>query len=250
MYPESFLPHHQLPTYESFEEVTSTLAQTVIHEKAKNDVAHKRPYLVAVEGPMASGKGTLAKTLAQELQEKGTKVQVISVDHYMNPGAIRKQVSPDPASAYYEYTINTQALAEHVLKPITELGKLKAEVDVFNVADEQRPLRVKYDVDEDTVVIVEGIFVLKRDIRDYYDKAIYYDMSEDFVRKSAASRNGSSSDKPMLSPEELNARMDARYIPGYEMYLREDNPAGEADIVVERARKGFRIAAHTEAIEK
>jgi uridine kinase len=50
-----------------------------------------RPCLLAVDGVDGSGKTTLAESLARTYTERGRPVQVVHLDDFLNPRAVRYQ---------------------------------------------------------------------------------------------------------------------------------------------------------------
>lgn len=241
---EERIPRGTEPQFETRQPLAGKLAKDIL-EKHDAQTIHT-PYLIGIEGSMASGKGKLTAEIASQLRSSGKKVQIISADHYMNPPSIRKG-GADPARQYSERTINIDTL-EVVLAKIRDEGEMHEDVEVYDVKEEQKPenerkpLMLRYDIDKDTIVLVEGIFTLKDQIKHYYDKTIYIDVSEEEIRGSAAHRNRPGRDKPIKSPEELEESLNMRQIPGYNIFKAEDEPR-DADYVLEREGDGWRIAA-------
>lgn len=139
--------------------------------------------LVALAGPPASGKSTLAEILAQDLIAKGLSASVVPMDgfHLHNPllverGLLSRKGAPE--------TFDLGGFCSLV-------PRLAREAEVhFPLFDRSRDIAIasagRIDADCD-VVILEGNYLLFdapgwRDLSTYWDVSIWLDVPEDILR--------------------------------------------------------------------
>ena len=92
-------------------------------------------------------------------------------------------------------------------------------------ANEYRPHRFEFqDVD---VVLVEGIFIFKREFRPQFDLACWIDCSFETAIQRAIRRG-----QEGLPPEETDRAFEAIYWPAQRVHFERDQPKGSADLTL------------------
>jgi uridine kinase len=246
---EKMMPETMKPKYESAEAVADTIAASIRHRMTHRSAhARLKPYLVAVDGPMAGGKSTLANMLKSSLEREGVRAVTASGDDFLRPSAERKpqevpgMPKPDLALAYYR-SVNEDELSEF-LEKISAPGGFIGSVPAFNLETDAKTDTRPYSIDSDTVVIVEGLFLHKENLRKHFNTSVYIDLEPEEALARALARNAGITDKPQLPEEELRRRFDQRYGPGfYDYYLKLHEPRGIADFVVDTEGHKLRISA-------
>jgi len=76
------------------------------------------------------------------------------------------------------------------------------------------------------VVLVDGVFLLRAELRDRWDLSIVLEASEEESMRRALARAGGDS-------EELRRLNEARYIAGYRLYRDDAEPEKAADLVID-----------------
>ena len=237
---EQYAPESIEPRFDRPEAISSELVERIVREKKPGI-----PYIVGIDGPPGTGKSTFAKVLAGSLHGKVKKVSVVTGDHYLNKRDTRLgDGTVGSAEQHYLFSMNSERLAQEVLEPLRETGVLQKAVEVLNLKNEDKPEYVTYDIDGDTVVIVEGIYLYKGETSDYFDLKVFFHISDDEVIRRGLERTLSAdSDKPAAEIDEYKSRFTTRYLPGYKIYWDADLPGGKAHRLVETTEKGDRIAA-------
>ncbi len=192
-------------------------------------VALDRSVRVAIDGITAAGKSTFADALADDLRGRGRDVVRISMDGFHNPMAIRYQQGRSSADGYYENAYDFAALKEHVLDPLGLAGAGVVRTAIIDLATDQPIVDSLEEVTSRSVVIVDGSFLQRPEVRAGWDVVI-------FLRTSfeAAERRGVARDADHLGGE-ANARMAFRdrYHAAQRRYVDECDPERAADVVVD-----------------
>jgi uridine kinase len=192
---------------------------------------------VAIDGPDAAGKTTIADQLARELERLGRSVIRASLDGFHNPRHVRYRrgaLSPD---GYYLDSFDLSAVRINLLEPLGPGGSLRFRTAVFDHRTDH-PIDTPFQrAAPDAVLLFDGIFLMRPELDDGWDYRIFVDVSPE-----TSLRRGLSRDRSWMGPES-SQRYRQRYLPAQAIYVREVNPAAKADarvmndgpIVLERA---------------
>ena len=134
----------------------------------------ERPLLVAIDGHSAAGKSTLAATLQNRLEaSRPDKVTVVRADDFYRvmPEPLRATLGPEEGyEGYYDW----QRLRAEVLEPLA-LSKTSR----YRRYDWQTgTLGETGEVKPEGVVLVEGCYSSRPELRPYYHVILYIDAPE------------------------------------------------------------------------
>src|SRR5215216_281960 len=127
-------------------------------------IQQPHPIRVAIDGPDAAGKTTLAQELIAPLQACGRQVIRASIDGFHNPARIRHKRGATSPEGYYHDSFNYQALTESLLAPLGPSGSrqyLSAVFDYRADSDVQVPVRV---AEANAVLLFDGVFLLRSEL--------------------------------------------------------------------------------------
>lgn len=167
-------------------------------------LAGKEQILVAIDGPCASGKTTLAESLSQHLA-----CPVIHMDHFfLRP----EQRTPDRL-AEPGGNFDRERFTAEVLTPLREGKTFAYRPFVCSTMSLGEPITVE----RSPVILIEGSYSCHPDLRDVYDLRLFTSISPEEQEKRLLLREG----------EAKLAVFKAKWIPMEEAYF-----------------KGFDIASH------
>ncbi|MDV6038167.1 hypothetical protein N7X28_17015 [Bacillus sp. SM-B1] len=185
------------------------------------------PTRVGVSGITASGKTTFANELAEEIKKRGLPVTRASIDDFHNPKVIRYTQGKESARGYYEDAHDYTAFKERLLKPLGPNGNLQYETISHNLKTDipvhNEPLMAQPNM----VLIVDGTFLLKKDVEHLFDYKIFVDTDFEIARKRGAKRET----EAFGSYEEAEKMFLNRYHAACKIYIDEHNPKECADVV-------------------
>lgn len=191
----------------------------------KNIKEQETAFVIGVNGVDTSGKSYFARDLAYYLETRGYKVQIIHMDDFHNPSHIRHQGS-NPVDSYLDYAFNLTLLKE-VLKDIFSKKEIVKTLHLLNLDTDKYTNEKHYDIDSNTIVIIEGVLLFREPIIKYIDLKIYLDITFEEVLKRAAIR-----DTPKFGSEFLK-KYHQKYIPIQKKYLEINQPKIICDIVID-----------------
>ncbi|QWU45723.1 hypothetical protein [Bacillus sp. NP247] len=194
------------------------------------NLAH--PIRVGVSGITASGKTTFANELAEELKNRGEQVTRASIDDFHNPRAIRYAQGKESARGYYEDAHDYTAFKERLLKPLGSNGNLQYETISHNLKTDIPVQNVPLVALQNMVLIVDGTFLLKKDVEHLFDYKIFVDTDFEIARNRGAKRET----EAFGSYEEAEKMFLNRYHAACKMYIDEHNPKECADVVFQNSK--------------
>ena len=200
-------------------ELLETLVENIL------SIKHDRPLLVAIDGRDAAGKSILANELAGKLRESGATVIESSIDGFHNPRIIRYKRGRDSPEGYYLDSFNYAAVKLLLLDPL-KTGNLRYKARAFDYNIDQGIISPMQSAEPDSVLIFDGIFALRPELRDYWDYSIYLHIDEEESLRRGVTRNQG-------YEEEARRRYLERYIAGQRLYHAESEPMKHADIVID-----------------
>ena len=202
-----------------------------IAERART--ATRRVPLIAVSGIDGSGKSTLAPALAEALGERRLHAAVITIDPWHTPASIRFNPA-DPARHFYRFAFRWDELFQRLIDPLRRHRSLSLTLPLLKLADDAWYEHV-YDFRHVDVVILEGIFLLRRALRARYDVAVWIDCSFDTALRRALARNQEGLDEAALRHDYATV-----YFPAQRLHFRRDHPHAAADVVIDNDVDGLR----------
>jgi len=201
--------------------------QTVVNEilKARSVISAERCVLTAISGIDASGKGYFTERLVDALKKKGVCAVAINVDAWLSLPNDRFNAS-NPAEHYYHNAIRFNEMFTETVLPLRNRRSLRS---VINYADETATeyRRRIFEFENIDVIVLEGIYLLKRAFQAHYDLSIWIECSFETALKRAVSRA-----QEGLSPKETIRDYRTIYVPAQEIHFKRDNPKGAATLIV------------------
>jgi uridine kinase len=182
-----------------------------------------RRVAVAVDGVDGAGKTVLADQLAEVIGPARDVVRV-SVDGFHRPRAERLAHGRGPRS-FYEDSYDYAAFRRAVLDPFR--AGLPVTPAVHDVERDVQVDRPPVDVAADTLLLVDGIFLQRPELRGAWDAVVFVDVPFEVSVPRGNARFGEHHDP---DPE---AESNRRYVGGQRLYLARVRPRDCATWVID-----------------
>jgi uridine kinase len=184
-----------------------------------------RAQLVAVSGIDGSGKSFLAEQIESALALRGVRTALIGIDPWQNARAQRIGAR-DPARTFYDHAIRWDALFETVVQPLVAQRGLDVIVEGRRTDNDLTyPKHYRFSAVE--VVLLEGIFLLRRDFVHRYDLSAWVDCSFETALARALARN-----QEGLPPAEIEREYAEIYFPAQRLHAALDAPRDAAHVIL------------------
>jgi len=206
------------------------LSQTI--SQKFEDTPHKN-LVVGISGIDGSGKSTLAQNLVKSLNSRGFRAVSFDIDELLNPKSIRHK-NPNQVESYFEDNFDYTSFKTKILTPTRAATNVEEFYPALDLESDQVSEK-KFSFFGPGILVVEGVFLFRKEIRDCFDLKIWLDISftdamSRVLRRTRDQRYGSAT--------AIQARYETRFFPTQRFHLKRDRPKEIADIVADANQFG------------
>lgn len=197
-----------------------------IVDRINDHKASHRPYVVGVTGVDTAGKSQFAQDLQEHLESHRYPVTLISVEDFSNPSCIRQQ-GKCQVGDYYQLAYDFKHMKNKLLKPLREQQSLNVVMSHLDLSTDRYDTIKHYRVMPDSVVIIEGAFLMQEEVAPYIDFNIHLHLSLDKVIDRVEKH-----DVPRFGIGVL-AEYERCFLPAQKAYLKRYPPEIHADMIID-----------------
>jgi uridine kinase len=184
---------------------------------------------VAIDGPDAAGKTTLADELADRLTGRGRPVIRASIDGFHQPQAIRRRRGSLSPEGYFLDAFDYAAFRRLLLEPLSPAGDRRYRTAAFDHLTDSPLDGPTREAAGNAVLIVDGVFLLREELRGYWDLTVFLCISPAESLRRALQRDVT----VFGSPDTVRERYEARYLPGQALYHSCAAPQEHAHVLID-----------------
>ncbi|MEU1972324.1 uridine kinase [Microbacterium sp. NPDC019599] len=184
--------------------------------------------IVAVDGRDGAGKTIFADGLAAVFAEDGSAVFRATIDDFHRPRAERYARGRTSPEGFYRDSFDYATFRRVLIDPFRAGRQTTAtgfQLAAFDVTRDSAVESAWVTAPRDAVLIVDGIFLNRPELRGLWDWSVWLDVPVDVAFRRMAERDGS--DPDFLAPS------NARYRDGHDLYLRDHDPRHAASAIVD-----------------
>ncbi|MFF7156032.1 cytidylate kinase family protein [Streptomyces sp. NPDC008139] len=196
------------------------------------------PVRVAVDGPPAAGKTTLADELAVVLRAQGREVIRATVDDFLVPRAQRYRRGRYTAEGCYFDAHDRAALCRFLLDPLGPGGDRRFRTTAYDAETDTALSPPAATAPADAVLLFDGVFLLRPELLDRWDLRVLVSVPFEQTVDRARSRDAAltaaarSRDAALTAAAEIERSWHDRYLPAQRLYAATAHPADHADIII------------------
>lgn len=187
------------------------------------------PLKVAIDGVDAAGKTKLSKELIFPLRKSRRQILQVSLDSFHNPTQIRYRRGRESPEGYYYDSYNYPAFIENVLIPVSAGGNRKIKRMMFNLTSNLEVVSETEHVDENAILLFDGIFLMRPELIGFWDISIFVDISQDTALFRAFEREKQNG----LTYTEIHSIYEKRYFGGQKIYFERCMPLQQVDLMID-----------------
>ncbi len=198
-----------------------------VFEKILDEIISRkqnRAFIVGITGIDTSGKTIFANSLEKFLVSRNYPVQAIHLDDFHNPMSIRYS-GGNQAENYFNKSFDIETIINKLLKPIRENIDFPTELTLLDLQTDKYEIRKEFSFSADTIVIMEGVFLFRKELSPYIDYGIFLEIPFEESKKRAKRRD----------IEAVLKKYDEKYLPAQKKYLREYPPTKTADMLIDNS---------------
>ena len=189
-----------------------------------NRSKQERPFIVALDGLSGAGKTTLVQKLERELNAHDCKVTIFHIDDHIVERQKRYNTGYEEWYEFYRLQWDVEKLRLNLFEGIyRNIGEIT--LPFYDKSNDTHSTYSKV-IETDSIVLIEGIFLQRKEWRPYYEFVIYLDCSREKRYERELNRDTYIGDK-----QNIVDKYNRRYWPGEDYYLKVENPLGNADMI-------------------
>jgi uridine kinase len=196
--------------------------------EAVASVTTAHPARVAVDGPPAAGKTTLADELAAVLRARGREVIRATIEDFLTPRSQRYRRGKQSAEGCYHDSFDFEALHRVLLDPLGPGGDRKFQQAVYDKVTDTALSPPVTTAPADAVLLFDGVFLMRPELIDRWDLRIFVSAAFEETLDRARTRDLA----VYGSVTEVERRFHNRYRPSQQRYFDTIRPTEHADIIV------------------
>ncbi len=195
------------------------------------NIRKETPCIVAIDGVDGAGKSYFAQKLSDEVRKKTNReVVCVSVDGFHFPEKIRYRKGRDSPEGFYRDSYDYDRLEKELLLPFFQ-GKGNYRIAFFDVDKNENVDSKSIEINNNSILIMEGIFLFRPRLINYWDFKIFLDINFQTALERNIIRAGASENE--IRKKEITERYLKRYRGGQEIYLSEVKPKSQADLIID-----------------
>lgn len=179
----------------------------------------------AIDGEDGAGKTRFADVFADVFGERGVTAHRASIDGFHRPRAERYARGRHSPDGFYRDSYDYDSFVETLIGPFRAGGPFRTAV--FDVTRDQVVDSPEISAGEDDVLIVDGIFLHRPELRDRWDWSVWLEAPAAVRYERMARRDGCDPDP--------SAPGNRRYLEGQRLYLSEAHPREAASTIIDNA---------------
>ena len=150
-----------------------------------------------------------------------------SLDGWHNRREVRLRRGAESAEGYYRDSFDSGALVRECLGPFAS-GACRVRTASFDYRTD-RGVDIQQEVARDAVLLFDGVFLLRPELRAHWDLRVYLHVPESVTLTRAVQRDV----QLFGSEEDVRRRYEHRYLPGQALYRQEAAPLDYADVLLD-----------------
>lgn len=190
------------------------------------DIASEKDMpVIGIDGLGGAGKSTIAVSVKERLETKGYNAILLHIDDFIFQRSIRYNDAYPQWECYYELQWRYNYFVG-VLSLIKSRDEDTIRVDLYDKNTDCFEPEI-LTVNDKTVIIVEGIFLQREELRSLFDLIVYIDVPEEERLRRVIKR-----DKYIGSEDDIRQKYEERYFPAERYYTEKFSPKSNADMVI------------------
>jgi uridine kinase len=175
--------------------------------------------ILGIDGLSRSGKTTLTNKVVQHLKDKNIPVCLFHIDDYIVEKKERYETGYEKWYEYYNLQWNVKWLKENLFQQLKKSKEL--QLLTYDYGSDTQRLEIT-EIPDTCVIIIEGVFLQRKDWRNFYDIIIYLDCSREmrFNRESEATQSNIE-------------KLQNRYWKAEDYYMEVETPLAQATLVIQ-----------------
>lgn len=201
------------------------LEMEILFKNIINTISADTIGVIGIDGLGGAGKSTISETLCQKFEDNNYNVMLLHIDDFINVREVRYNSAFPDWQCYYDL----QWRFDYFLNVINEIKngqKDYIDIELYD-KDNDTYFEKRFSIHNNTIVIVEGVFLQKKEFNNIFDYMIYIDIPEKVRLRRVLKRDTYIGDE-----QQIIDKYENRYFPAEHRYVEEYQPQDNVDFVI------------------
>ncbi|WP_377892232.1 kinase [Alkalihalobacillus sp. R86527] len=181
-------------------------------------LSKEKRVIIGIDGLSRSGKTTFVNKMRHEVNRIDREILVLHLDDYIVARKERYNTSNEDWYEYYALQWDIHYLRDQLFKKVRVASTLRLQR--YDEQSDSHTLE-EISIHDAAVIVIEGVFLQRKEWRDYFDYVIYLDCP----RRTRFLRESERTQKNLT-------KFQDRYWKAEDYYLMEQSPMENADVVI------------------
>lgn len=181
--------------------------------------------IIGIDGLGGAGKSTISEKICQKLEENNYHTILLHIDDFIHVRKVRYNAEYPEWQCYYDLQWRFDYFS-NVINEIRNNSDDCISVELYD-KDHDIYFTQSFPIHDNTIVIVEGIFLQRKEYSNLFDYMIYIDIPEEDRLHRVLKRDTYIGNKQQIIDKYKN-----RYFPAEHRYIEEYRPGENADFVL------------------
>lgn len=196
-----------------------------LYENIINRVDTKNISIIGIDGLGGAGKSTISENLCQKLEDNNYHPILLHIDDFIHVREVRYNSAYPDWQCYYELQWRFDYFFD-VIKEIKSGKKDYIDIELYG-KDNDTYIHQRFDINSNSLVIIDGVFLQRREFKHIFDYMVYIDIPEKVRLDRVLKRDTYIGDEKQIVDKYKN-----RYFPAEHKYVEEYQPQNNADLVI------------------
>ena len=197
-----------------------------IYDRVIDLAAAKDIPVIGIDGLGGAGKSTISEKLCQKLEEHHYSALLLHIDDFIHVREVRYNPAYSDWQCYYDLQWRYDYFLD-VIRNIKDCRDDYIDIELYD-KDNDTYFQQRFDVSRNSIVIVEGIFLQRKELKDVFDYMVYIDIPEEIRLERVLKR-----DTYIGGEQEIIDKYKNRYFPAEHKYIENYQPQKRADLCMD-----------------
>lgn len=196
-----------------------------IFKSAMQLMDNKDIIVLGIDGLGGAGKSTISEKICNEFENKMFHTILLHIDDFIHIREIRYNSSYPEWQCYYKLQWRYDYFTD-VINALKQSINIEQEIELYDKDNDCYSIK-SYFVKNKTVIVVEGIFLQRKELQGLFDYMVYIDVPEE-VRMCRVLKR----DTYIGNEQQITDKYENRYFPAERHYFNKYSPDRKADFII------------------
>lgn len=201
---------------------TTEICKSILKLSDKKEIL-----VIGIDGLGGAGKSTISEKICTELENRNLPTILLHIDDFIHTREIRYNSAYPEWQCYYHLQWRYDYFIE-IINRLNNHADGNIEIALYDKNNDNYINKI-YDIKKKTIILVEGIFLQRKELQGIFDYMIYIDIPESVRMQRVLKR-----DTYIGNAQQIIEKYENRYFPAERNYCKQYHPEQTADFIIDK----------------